>query len=352
MDRTIGRPLSWRGMAALGAMCVVAAVIFVQAVGGTDALTNWYEATLTDRRPLLHARSWDYNLGAIDIDKLAREAGDVVVIDHARSGGREPLPGDDVRRLKKTADGRRRIVLAYLSVGEAEDRRWYFDPAWKSEDGARPAWIIKANCAWPGAYAVRFWQEQWKALLYKSADSMLRRIVEARFDGVYLDRVDMYFVYPAIGKERPTARNDMIQLVVELAAAARALDPRLIVVPNNGEELLSDRGYRRSIDGLGKEELLFSESATGGRNDPKKIETALSNLRRLQRDRKPVFALEYLQDKSTIDATRNELRSLGIVSAFPTRSVDGNDPTAPVNLADIHGTPEFIATSCKDKAWW
>ena len=341
-------------MAALGAMCIAAVVIVLLALGGGDALTNWYEATLTDRRPLLRARSWDYNLGAIDIEKLAKEAGDLVVIDHAKLGGREPRQREDVQRLKRTAEGRRRIVLAYLSIGEAEDKRGFFDPAWKTEDGPRPSWIIKANCAWPGAYAVRFWQEEWKALLYKSTDSMLRRIVEAGFDGVYLDRVDMYFAYPPIGKERPTVRSDMIELVVELATAGRALNPRLIIVPNNGEELLSDRGYRRAVDGLGKEELLFSEAtaATGQRNDSNRIKTSLSHLRRLQRDRKPVFALEYLQDRNAINAARKELQSLGIISAFPTRSVDGSDPTAPVILANIRGTPEFIATHCKEKAWW
>ena len=150
------------------------------------------------------------------------------------------------------------------------------------------------------------------------------------------------------------ARTDMIKLVGDIAATARSMKPGFLVVPQNAEELLTDKAYRTSIDALGKEELLFSEAsaATGQRNAPEKIQQALAYIGRLQREGKPVFAIEYLQTTAEIEATRRELLSLGIVSTFPTRALDGKAPDAPIDLKLSAGTPEYIAENCKNSDWW
>ena len=124
------------------------------------------------------------------------------------------------------------------------------------------------------------------------------------------------------------------------------------MLPNNGIGLLSDRTFRRAIDGLGMEELLFSEKGTGVRNERTKIGESLSYLRKLQWDFKPVFTLEYLITKPAIEAARRELDQLKIISAFPTRALDGGDPTAPVELAKDPGTPEFVANNCTKANSW
>ena len=316
-----------------------------------DLPGNWYETTRAGRRPLAQAKSWHYQLANVDLAKVATVDADVVVVDYAIAG--LALTRDEVAALKVRPGGKPRIVLSYLSVGEGEEKRFYWKPEWKDDPASRPSWIKMNNCAWPGAWAVRFWQDGWKDIVYRGADSYLKRIVDAGFDGVYLDRVDMFEDFPGIKGEQPRAAQEMIALVSELAATGRALKPGFIVVPNNGLGLLADRNFRRTIDGLGMEELLFSEKATGVRNGEAKIRSNLALLTKLQWDYKPVFTLEYLTTRESIDAGRRELDRLGIISGFPTRALDGGDPTAPV--AELHndpGTPEFVAANCTKANSW
>ncbi len=57
----------------------------------------------------------------------------------------------------------------------------------------------------------------------------------------------------------------MIAFVTKLAAHARGRKPGFLVVPQNGEELLTDAGYRAVIDGIGKEDILYGETRTSSR---------------------------------------------------------------------------------------
>ena len=355
MSRRVLRLLHWlRGlnpvMLRRSGLIAALAVIALLAWNWRDLPGNWYEATQTDKRPLAHAGSWHYQLQNVDLDKISTVDADVVVVDYAKAG--VALTKDEVARLKVRPGGKPRIVLSYLSVGEAEEKRFYWDPSWTADPATRPSWVHMNNCAWPGAWAVQFWQDGWKQIIYRGDGSYLRKIIEAGFDGVYLDRVDMFEDFPQVKSVRPSARQDMIDLVTDLAQTARTIKPGFLVLPNNGIGLLTDRTFRRAIDGLGMEELLYSEKGTGLRNEQAKIDESLRTLRKLQWDYKPVFTLEYLITKPAIAAAKRELDGLKIISAFPTRALDGGDPTVPVQLAKDPGTPEFIASNCTKANSW
>ena len=129
-----------------------------------DGPINWYEAEF-GRRPLLKAHSWYYRLDKVFPDEIARVPADVVVMDHATNGGRDALPAAEVDKVRSGADGRsKRIVISYISIGEAEEFRYYWKPEWTNQkDKAKmPGWHKAANCAWPGAHAIRFWHPEWK----------------------------------------------------------------------------------------------------------------------------------------------------------------------------------------------
>lgn len=302
---------------------------------------------LAGNRPLLEARSWHYQLDKIGVDALAKVPADVLVTDFAREGGRVPLDAKEVSRLKFKPDGGRRLVIAYMSIGEAEQYRFYFDPAWKT---APPVWLGSENCSWPQAHKVRFWSEGWRDVIYRGPGSYLERIVEAGFDGVYLDRVDIYEQW---SREHPGARADMIGFVEELSAAAKRLKPGFFVIPQNADDLLADRGYRRAIDGLGREDLLYGTAATAKRNPEIEITRAVRRISWLRWAWKPVFAVEYLQQRPLIERARREFATLGYVSTFQPRALDGSDPTEPVvDLGKDVGTAEFTARNCsKDNSW-
>lgn len=325
------------------------------AITWRDLPGNWYEATRTDKRPLAKITSWHYQLQKVDIDKVAAVDADVVVVDFERAiegDGRVRLTPEEVAKLKVKPDGKRRIVLSYLSVGEAEEKRFYWQTEWKTDPSKKPSWLHITNCAWPGAWAVKFWEDGWKQIVYRGEDSYLRKIISAGFDGVYLDRVDMFNDYPQIATEHRGAAQDMINLVEDLGKTARSIKPGFLVLPNNGMELLESRQFRRAIDGLGMEELLYSHNGTGMRNDQSHINETLGYLRKLQWDYKPVLTLEYLVTKESIEAAKAELKRLKVIGGFPTRSLDGGDPTAPVDLKSDPGTPEFIKANCTKANSW
>lgn len=103
--------------------------------------------------------------------------------------GAAPLTRREVARLQEKPQGGRRLVLAYLSVGEAADYRPYWQKHWAAK---RPDWLAQPNPAWPDSYRVKYWSRPWRRILYGSADAYLDEIIDAGFDGAFLDVMDAW----------------------------------------------------------------------------------------------------------------------------------------------------------------
>ncbi len=203
--------------------------------------------------------SWAYMLQGNAAAALGSSTFKAVVTDYSKDGTQAgAYTAADVAAMK--AGGR--TVLAYLSIGEAESYRYYFDPAWL---GAKPpAWLGNENPDWPGNYKVLYWSADWQDLVYAYLD----KIVAAGFDGVYLDIVDAYWHWadPENGEGlvigEALAAERMISFIARIAARARATDADFLVVPQNAEEILdfdtSDH-YLDSMDGIGIEDLFYDE---------------------------------------------------------------------------------------------
>ena len=91
----------------------------------------------------------------------------------------------DLIRYKK--NGGRRLLICYMSIGEAEDYRFYWQPRW---DRNPPSWLEEENPEWEGNYKVRYWDPDWQAVIFGGNEAYLDRIMDAGFDGVYLDIID------------------------------------------------------------------------------------------------------------------------------------------------------------------
>ncbi len=57
----------------------------------------------------------------------------------------------------------------------------------------RPNWLKKAYDGYEDEIWVEFWNEDWQNIIYGKNDSYTRKIIDARFDGVYLDNVEAYY---------------------------------------------------------------------------------------------------------------------------------------------------------------
>ena len=113
---------------------------------------------------------------------------DILLID-AFYGGTEALTANEIASLKTKAIGAARLVIAYMSIGEAENYRYYWQSGWNTTP---PSWLAEENPNWPGNYKVRYWVKSWQDIIYGNDNSYLKKIFDAGFDGVYLDIIDAY----------------------------------------------------------------------------------------------------------------------------------------------------------------
>jgi cysteinyl-tRNA synthetase len=112
---------------------------------------------------------------------------DLIVLDLFWNG--EPLTPADLEALSTKPCGAGRLVLAYVSIGEAEDYRYYWQEEWASSP---PSWLHEENPDWPGNYLVDYSDPAWQAIIYGSDGSYVGMVIQAGFDGVYLDKVDSF----------------------------------------------------------------------------------------------------------------------------------------------------------------
>ena len=75
-----------------------------------------------------------------------------------------------------------------MSIGEAEDYRWYWQNSWNKNP---PAFMCPENPEWKGNYKVKYWYLSWQEIIC-GTDSYLSKILLAGFDGVYLDIIDAF----------------------------------------------------------------------------------------------------------------------------------------------------------------
>ena len=101
----------------------------------------------------------------------------------------EELTQQDISMLKTKQSGGERLVIAYMSIGEAEDYRFYWQKSWKV---GNPDFIEKENRRWKGNYKVKYWKDEWQAIILGSEEAYLDKILAVGFDGVYLDIIDAF----------------------------------------------------------------------------------------------------------------------------------------------------------------
>jgi len=122
------------------------------------------------------------------LDALEQTNHDLLIIDLFYEGS-DMLSAQDVASMKHKANGGQRLVIAYCSIGEAEDYRYYWSSTWDTDP---PEWLDEENPDWPGNYRVCYWEPDWQDIIYGNDQSYLKKILDVGFDGVYLDIIDAF----------------------------------------------------------------------------------------------------------------------------------------------------------------
>jgi cysteinyl-tRNA synthetase len=284
------------------------------------AIKDAPHAGATEPSPIQRVSSWGYQLQAregarLDLGALSRCPFDLLVID--LGDGDRPLTATDVARLKTKPDRSRRLVLAYLSIGEAEEYRSYFEASWKTKP---PAFLAKLNKDWKGNYKVRFWDPAWQRLVFEYLD----RIVASGFDGAYLDIIDAFDYFGPDGEmpERPTAAKDMQNFVLAIARHARKEHADFLVVPQNGAEILDalsptdGKAYLDAIDAIGAEDTFFEDDKR------KRGKEVVASLERFKNAGRPVLAVDYVSDPARAKRFTELAKKHGFIPYVGTRELD------------------------------
>jgi cysteinyl-tRNA synthetase len=230
------------------------------------------------------------------IAQLKESGRDWIVLDAAFAED-TPWEQADLDTIRSGKAGRK--VVAYLSIGEAEDYRPYWQSEWVSNGkrtAAAPVWLGIENPDWKGNYQVKYWNADWQKLILPAIDDAMAH----GFDGVYLDIVDGFETYEqgADGylddrmnpETKQTYRRDMVGWVKAVAAQARAKNPAALVIPQNGSQLVAHKDFVEVISAQGIEDLFTNEKKLQPASHTDEI---LGHLKLLASVKKPVLLIEY-----------------------------------------------------------
>ena len=238
------------------------------------------------RADLSWVGSWGYWLQGADIDTLVACPYDLLVIDYSSDGGDDTAyTAEQIGRVQQAG----KAVLAYLSIGEAEDYRFYWQPGWVP---GNPSFIGPENPEWQGNYKTRYWMKAWRVQVI---EPYLDRILTAGFDGVYLDIIDAYYYWGLQGYPMMKTADAMVLFVEAIATYARArAGPDFIVCPQNGLSILYDASrkgairYFKTVDCVGVEDLFYSYESEEDKT------RRLKALVPFRKHEKPIFNVEYI----------------------------------------------------------
>lgn len=280
--------------------------------------------------------TWAYQLQGLEqggaIDALVESTYDLVVLEPSRTvqGASDFDTAGMVARLKNSTgrDGRtRKMVIAYIDIGQAENWRWYWTwstdwPAGEPRPADWPDWIVGVDPAgWAGDFTVAFWDPAWKDIMMTGANhpatadrdyvSMLDEVIRDGFDGVYLDWVEAYAddaVIQAAEQDGVDPVEEMVRFIGGIRAYGRQRNPDFIVIQQNSASLIEeDPAILDVVDAIGQEDTWFGGEANAEWDDPAgygQAQTAedTAETQRLlalyQAAGKKVFTIDYTVDQA------------------------------------------------------
>lgn len=269
-------------------------------------------------------RSFLYQLQEIDLAEIGRTCYDLIVIDYSSDGGEGgEFTATEIEALADSPGGPK-IVLAYLSIGEAENYRFYWRAKWKPGD---PSWLDEENPEWRGNYKVHYWEAEWQGIALEYAD----RLIDAGFDGAYLDLIDAYEYYEDRG--RATAAAEMVAFVAAIRSHAAVRDPDFLIVVQNAAELADAfPEYVGFVDGIGQEDIYYGCTDDDVMTPPEVTSAMESHLDLFLAAGQLVLTIDYATTPRHIDDAYAKSRAKGYVPFVTTRALDelvvnpGHDP--------------------------
>lgn len=254
----------------------------------------------------------------------------VVDVDDAK------LTAPQVKQLRDKGQ----VVFSYLSIGEAENYRSY----WQGWDKNKPAFLLGENKNWKGNFRVKFWDKNWQNIILAKA----AKIAQMGFNGVYLDIVDGY-QEPAVIKAYPGSkqqlRQEMENFVIRISNQLKQINPQFKIIPQNAVELVASAedetkanlNYLRAIDGMGIEDLWYVDDEIADWT-----EGDLSFIRLAQIQGKFILSTSYPTDPKKQADFLNKALKAGLIPFVGKRSLSKKEGVYPVNKQIPAALPKTV----------
>ncbi|HEC39885.1 hypothetical protein LCGC14_1695510 [marine sediment metagenome] len=200
-----------------------------------------------------------YLLQNINKETVRNSKYDLLIIDYSSDGNETgEFSYSEVNYMKSTGD-KKKFLISYISIGEAENYRFYWEESWDADhdgipDPGAPNWLDNENADWEGNYKVKFWMIGWEQIVFDYLD----KIIAAGFDGIYMDIIDAYEFYQSV-----IPNNDwkMIDFVGNISSYVKnEVGDNFSVIVQNADELLLNSTYLEHIDGIGREDLFYFDN--------------------------------------------------------------------------------------------
>ena len=195
------------------------------------------------------------------------------------------------------------ILMAYVSLGEAEDYRSY----WTNLKDY--SWILGENENWKGNFYADVRDPAWHAIILRD---VLPKIVREGFRGIFMDTLDTAEYLESKDPEKfAGSRRAMSDLVLEI----RAVFPELLLISNNGFAILPE--IAPILNGMLVEDItMMPDFEKGGYRKvlPEERDPKVAVLRPLAKKyHLPVFSIDYARegDRFTREICQEESRKLG-----------------------------------------
>lgn len=294
---------------------------------------------------------WMYQLQGFEDEnaliELARTEYQMLVIE----------PGDDFKeepyrtkymleRLKLTPTGKKRLIFAYINIGEAEDYRSYWKENWTV---GNPDFLISTDPdGWSGNFPVAYWKEEWKNI-WVGDSNRIQKLVNLGFDGVYLDWVEAY--------DDETVRNialsqnvnpelEMLNLIQAIKNTGKAKNPEFMVIAQNAPYLIDYDSikYKNCVDAIAVEDTWFHGSSNANwfdevagdlpNSESNKGSTAgkLKQYQKFIRNKIPVFSVDYCVNRENADKVYSEAVRKNLIPLVTRVSLSKLTSTPPPNM--------------------
>jgi cysteinyl-tRNA synthetase len=313
-------------------------------------------APQTRRERFSSIRHFMYQIQGLEVagavDALAATHYDLLVLEPTSTFvGEESFDtASMVARLKASDDSRggNKLVIAYVDVGQAEDYRTYWQAGWippTASERGEPDFLITVDPdGWSGNYPVAYWDQRWIDIMIDNPDSVLNQIIDAGFEGIYMDWVEAYddeYVIAAALDDQVIAADEMVDFIDHLRTVAQARDPEFLIVQQNAPFLIEEStGLAEVIDGLSMEDTWFLGQADVDWGDPLggdfpqdaegyTTELLLDAYQLYQAEGIPVWTVDYCLEVGNAVHVYNESPARGLVPLVTQTSLMGITETPP-----------------------